>query len=173
MDRRLRNCVHCFDAMDTSKVGRADMSQYGLRRVSAPVYRRSVRECASRARQAGPGEKSLMSTIVQVDFRASTLNLREEILQSLGRPVFSLLGSEAARRFDLTTHDVGVISIGHDTRWQERRELVAYFKTVLPRVPVLASLRRTDDPITEADENCPADNPPLWIRTVQQLLQSD
>ena len=114
-----------------------------------------------------------MSAIVQVEFRASTLNLREELLQSLGHPVFSLLGSEAARGFDLTARDVGVISIGHGARWQERRELVAYFKTVLPRVPVLALLRRTDDPIREADENCHADNPPLWIRTVQQLLQSD
>ena len=87
-----------------------------------------------------------MSAIVQIEFSASTLNLREELLQSLGRPVFSLLGSESARRLDLTARDVGVISIGHGTTWKERRELVAYFKTVLPRLPVLASLRRTDDP---------------------------
>jgi len=34
----------------------------------------------------------------------------------------------------------------------------------------MASLRRQDKDVTEADYNLPADNPPLWVRTVRQAL---
>jgi len=42
-----------------------------------------------------------MTTIVQVEFRESLLSIRDEILQSLGHPVISALGSRAARNLDL------------------------------------------------------------------------
>jgi hypothetical protein len=52
----------------------------------------------------------------------------------------------------------------------ERDGLVAHFREVLPGVPIIALLRSNDDPFTDADFNCPADNPPLWERTVTQAL---
>lgn len=98
------------------------------------------------------------------------MTVREEILQSLGRPVVSILGSRAARTLDLSTQNVGVISIGHGAPWQERRELISHFKRNLPSVPVVAVLRERDNQFGEADYNCPADNPSQWVRLIDQLL---
>jgi len=103
-----------------------------------------------------------MTTIVQVEFRESLLSIRDEILQSLGHPVISALGSRAARNLDLSHESVGVVLIGHGAPWEERCNLAAYFRETLPRVPIVASLRRQDKDVTGADYNLPADNPPLW-----------
>lgn len=54
-----------------------------------------------------------MTTIVQVEFRESLLSIRDDILQSLGHPVVSILGSRAARNLDLSHESVGVVLIGH------------------------------------------------------------
>jgi hypothetical protein len=35
---------------------------------------------------------------------------------------------------------------------------------------MMASLRRQDKDVTGADYNLPADNPPLWVRMVNQVL---
>jgi hypothetical protein len=43
-----------------------------------------------------------MTTIAQIEFRESLLSIRDEILQSLGHPVISALGSPAARNLDLS-----------------------------------------------------------------------
>jgi len=111
-----------------------------------------------------------MTTIVQVEFRESLLPIRDEILQSLGHPVVSALGSRAARNLDLSHESVGVVLIGHGAPWEERCNLAAHFRETLPGVPIMASLRRQDKDVTGADYNLPADNPPLWVRTVRQAL---
>jgi hypothetical protein len=48
--------------------------------------------------------------------------------------------------------------------------LAAHFREILPGVPIVASLRRQDKDVTGADYNLPADNPPLWVRTVRRAL---
>lgn len=111
-----------------------------------------------------------MTTIVQVEFRESLLSIRDEILQSLGHPVISALGSHAARNLDLSHESVGVVLIGHGAPWEERCDLAAHFREALPGVPIVASLRRRDKDVRGADYNCPADNPPLWVRIVSQAL---
>ena len=111
-----------------------------------------------------------MTTIVQVEFRESLLSIRDEILQSLGHPVISALGSRAARKLDLSHESVGVVLIGHGAPWEERCNLATYFRETLPGVPIVVSLRRRDKDVNGADYNCPADNPPLWVRTVSQAL---
>ena len=111
-----------------------------------------------------------MTAIVQVEFRESLLSIRDEILQSLGHPVVSVLGSRAARSLDLSHETVGVILIGHGAPWEERCNLAAHFRKTLPGIPIVASLRRRDKDVAGADYNLPADNPPLWVRTVRQAL---
>jgi hypothetical protein len=111
-----------------------------------------------------------MTTIVQVEFRDSLLSVRDEILQSLGHPVISALGSRAARNLDLSHESVGVVLIGHGAPWEERCELAAHFRKTLPGVPIVASLRRRDGVVIGADYNLRADNPSLWARTVRQAL---
>jgi DNA-binding NarL/FixJ family response regulator len=110
-------------------------------------------------------------SIVQIEFRTSLMTVREEILQSLGHPVVSALGSNPAKALDLSAETVGVISIGHGAPWQERLELIRYFKQRLPTVPVVVLLRQRDNQFSEADYNCPADNPPQWVRLIIQALQ--
>jgi DNA-binding NtrC family response regulator len=111
-----------------------------------------------------------MRTIVQVEYRSGLLTEREEILQFLGCPVVSIFGSKTARQLDLSNKDVGVILIGHGAPWEERSQLIAHFKQVLPMTPVIASLRQSDKPFSNADFNCPADNPQEWVRLVTQVL---
>ena len=111
-----------------------------------------------------------MTTIVQVEYRPSLLSIREEVLQFLGHPIVSVLGSRAAQKLDLSDCTVGAVVIGHGAPWQERSDLIAHFKKTLPGVPIVASLRQSDKPFSKADYNCPADDPPLWVRTVTQAL---
>ena len=47
-----------------------------------------------------------MTTIVQIEFREGLLSICDEILQSLGHPVVSALGSRAARNLDLSHETV-------------------------------------------------------------------
>jgi len=107
---------------------------------------------------------------VQVEYRSGLLSVREEILQFLGHPVVSAFGSQAAKNLDLSNSDVGVILIGHGAPWEERCQLITHFKQTLPGIPVIASLRQSDVPFGNADFNCPADNPPEWVRLVRQAL---
>ena len=82
----------------------------------------------------------------QVEYRSGLLSVREEILQFLGCPVISIFGSQAARQLDLANSVVGVILIGHGAPWQERSQLMAHFKELLPTTPVIASLVRLTNP---------------------------
>ena len=112
-----------------------------------------------------------MKTIVQIEYRQSTLQLREEILQGLGHPITSVLGDRAARHLDLND-SIGVVVIGHGAPWQQRQELIEHIRATLPHVPVVALLRRTDAPFQNSTHNCPADNPVAWVRIVLDSLMT-
>lgn len=111
-----------------------------------------------------------MTTILQVEFRPSLLSIRDDILQSRGHPVVSVLGSRAARNLALSDASVGVVVIGHRSPRQERHELIAHFRETLPGVPIVTLLGRGDKAFSEVDFNCPADDPPQWVRMVNQAL---
>jgi hypothetical protein len=111
-----------------------------------------------------------MKTAVQVEFSPSLLVERAAVLKRNGYRVISALGFSDARSLGVLDTAIGVVVIGHGAPWLERDGLVAHFREVLPGVPIIALLRSNDDPFTDADFNCPADNPPLWERTVTQAL---
>lgn len=111
-----------------------------------------------------------MKTVLQVEFSPSLLSEREAILKRQGYPVISILGASNARNVDLSASEIGVVVVGHGAPWLERESLIAYFRELLPGIPIVALLRTTDTPFSGADFNCPADNPPLWERTVVQAL---
>jgi hypothetical protein len=111
-----------------------------------------------------------VNTVLQVEFSPSILAEREAILQRHAYPVVSILGSSNARTLDLPSSGIGVVVIGHGAPWLEREDLISYFREFLPRIPVVALLRSAEAPFQGADFNCPADNPPLWERTVFQAL---
>jgi len=111
-----------------------------------------------------------MKTVLQVEFSSSLLAERAAVLERNGYRVISALGSSEARSLGILDAPIGVVVIGHGAAWLERDGLIAHFREVLPEVPIVALLRSNDDPFTDADLNCRADNPPLWESTVAQAL---
>ena len=111
-----------------------------------------------------------MTSIVLVEYRLSLMSIRQEILESLGHPVISVVGSRAARNPDLSNRSPGVIVIGHGASREERQGLIGYFRQSAPGVLLVALLRSRDDYFDDVDYNCPADDPPRWVRTVTQAL---
>jgi hypothetical protein len=75
-----------------------------------------------------------MRSIVQVEYRPSLLAVREEILATLGHPVISALGSQAARRLNPTPPSPGVIVIGHGAERRERERLIEFFRRTVFRL---------------------------------------
>ena len=112
-----------------------------------------------------------MKTVLQIEFSPSLLAERAAVLERNGYRVISALGSSDARSLGVLDPAIGVVVIGHRAPWLERDGLVAHFREVLPGVPIVALLRSNDDPFTDADFNCRADNPPLWEGTVAQTLE--
>jgi hypothetical protein len=118
-----------------------------------------------------PGETRISLTkILQIEFSPRLLPDREAILKGLGYQVISTLGSNA-RTIKVSDSTIGVVVIGHGASRSEREQLVTYFRDALPGVPIVVLLRSGENSFDGADFNCPADNPPLWERTVTAALQ--
>jgi hypothetical protein len=115
--------------------------------------------------------KIALKTVLQVEFTPSLLLDREAVLKRAGYQVISVLGSSNARNLEISDSAIGVILIGHGAIRPDRQDLIAHFRETLPGIPIVALLRSADDPFSDVDFNCPADNPPLWERTVFQTLQ--
>lgn len=111
-----------------------------------------------------------MKTVLQIEFSPSLLPDREAILKRAGYQVISVLGFPNACGLHVDDSTIGVVVIGHGAPWLEREGLIEHFRETLPGIPIAALLRPSDDPFTGADFNCPADNPPLWERTVMEAL---
>jgi DNA-binding NtrC family response regulator len=111
-----------------------------------------------------------LKTVLQVEFSPSLLLDREAVLKRAGYQVISVLGSSNARSLEVSDSAIGVIVIGHGALRLDRQDLIAHFRETLPGIPIVALFRSTDDPFSDVDFNCPADNPPLWERTVTQAL---
>ncbi len=109
-------------------------------------------------------------TVLQIEHSPSMLSERRAILEPLGYNVISVLGFSGALDRTLLRQRIGVVVIGHGASWVDRQNLIAHFREVLPGIPIVALLRKSDLGFDGADYNCPGDNPPLWIRTVAQAL---
>jgi len=111
-----------------------------------------------------------LKTVLQIEFFPSLLTEREAVLKRQGYPVISILGSSNARNVNVSAPGMGVVVFGHGAPRLERETLIAYFRERLPGIPIVSLLRATHAPFSGVDFNCPADNPPLWERTVVQAL---
>lgn len=100
-----------------------------------------------------------MRPIVQVVYRPSLLAVREEILATLGHPVISVLGTQAAQRLNLMLPSPGVIVIGHGAGRLERQELIEFFRRTAPGVPIVALLRQRDKRFDERRLQLPSGQP--------------
>ena len=112
-----------------------------------------------------------MNSVLLVEYSSRLGAIRTEILESLGYPIHSVAGSQGVANCNLEHCSIGVIVIGHGAPWEERREVIKHFQKRLPGVPIVALLRRADGEFSEATFNCPADNPPQWIRMVRQAVE--
>jgi hypothetical protein len=108
--------------------------------------------------------------ILQIEFAPGILAERDAILKSRGHQVISILGANNARNTNVSDSGIGVVVIGHGAPRAEREQLISYFRNKLPGVPIVVLLRSTDGPFADADFNCPADDPPLWEKTVTGTL---
>jgi len=111
-----------------------------------------------------------MGAILQIEHSPSLLSARRSILEPLGYDVISVLGFSDAFDSSLLRQPIAAIVIGHRAPRADRLKLILHFHTNLPGVPIVALLGRLDLVFTEADYNCPGDDPPLWVRTVAQAL---
>ena|SRR5919109_2756227 len=111
-----------------------------------------------------------MTTIVHVEYRPSPFRSVRRYFNSWGTRLCLSIAHEPPETLISRNCEVGAIVIGHGAPWQERCDLISHFKSTLPNVPIVASLRQRDEPFSKADYNCPADDPPQWVRTVTQAL---
>jgi hypothetical protein len=112
-----------------------------------------------------------LKIVLQIEFSPSLLEEREAILQRCGCQVISILNPNKEKDLVPAGINLGVVVIGHGAPWSERQDLVALLRKANPGVPIVTLLRSTDEPFYKADFNIPADNPPLWERTVLQALE--
>jgi DNA-binding NtrC family response regulator len=111
-----------------------------------------------------------MKAVLQIEHSPNLLLDRRSILEPLGYDVISVLGLPDAYDRNLLRQPIGVLVIGHGGSWMDRQALISYFRKARPNVPIVALLGRRDIEFSDADYNCPGDNPPLWIRTVAHAL---
>ena len=112
-----------------------------------------------------------MKKVLQLEYRQSILVTRAEILRSENFSVDSILGTDSNWKFQLSKTEVyGVIVVGHGSTWFDRRDLIAFFCATFPNVPVIALLRRSEEPFYDAAYNCPADEPVTWLKTIRKVL---
>ena len=113
----------------------------------------------------------MAAAVLQIENSPSLLSLRRSILERGGYSVISVLGTADALAPSLPRQSIGVIVIGHGSSLGDRKALIAHFRAMLPDVPIISLLRKSDPGFHCADFNCPGDNPPLWLRTVAQALR--
>jgi hypothetical protein len=106
--------------------------------------------------------------VLLIEFRASLLNVRTDILKRQNYDVLPILGTEPLTdRFVIENH-VSVVVVGHGMAWEQRDELINRLYCIVPETPIVTLLRRSDPPFQKAAFNCPGDDPLLWLATVDR-----
>jgi CheY-like chemotaxis protein len=129
----------------------------------------SIRENETLPRWSSYATRRSMTSILQVEYRLTLLSVREKILQSLGHPVVSALGSRAARNLVFSSSQVG----RGDRTWSgsaRTTRACRSFSKSLAWSCHRDAIRPPRPGLIQADVNCPADDPPQWVRTVSQAL---
>ncbi|HWF12397.1 MAG TPA: hypothetical protein VG272_01570 [Candidatus Acidoferrales bacterium] len=107
--------------------------------------------------------------IFQIAYTEALRISRSEILRSLGYPVVSVIGNEAAMTLLTTLRrdnlDIAVFIVGHAAPADTRKEMVDWLKANYPTAKVLA-LNSPDQQIELADYNVKQNGPESWLPLV-------
>ena len=108
----------------------------------------------------------MKTKVILVEFSPSLLSIRAELLERQNYEVVSVLGSEETSERQLDISGISAVIVGHGLSWDQRKELIGLVNAISPNTPIIALLRRSDSPFPQTAFNCPADDPPLWLTTV-------
>jgi DNA-binding NarL/FixJ family response regulator len=106
--------------------------------------------------------------VILIEFSPSLLSIRTDILERQNYEVLGVLGSEESWERQLASPGISALILGHGSPWEHRRDLIERLNSINPDTPIVTLLRRSDSPFPQTAFNCPADNPPLWLTTVDR-----
>jgi hypothetical protein len=107
--------------------------------------------------------------IFQIAYTKQLRIERSELLRSLGYPVISVLGNEAAKIFLTTLRrdnlSIALFIVGHAAPAETRKEMVTWIRSNYPRAKILA-LNPPSQKIEIADYNENQNRPESWLPLV-------
>lgn len=111
--------------------------------------------------------------IFQIAYSEQLRLARPELLRSLGYPVTSVVGNEAAKLLLTTLRrdnlGVALFIVGHAAPSQTRKEMVDWLKANYPRAKILV-LNPPDQQVQDADYNVLQNGPEAWLPLVRTTM---
>jgi DNA-binding NtrC family response regulator len=94
------------------------------------------------------------------------------LLKSAGYEVVSVLGNDKARALDAAVIAAAdLVVVGFCAPHSVRAELVLWFKTHYPKLPVIALQSTRWEEFHEADTTAFAENPTIWLEKIASILK--
>jgi len=123
--------------------------------------------------QSRAGSGRATKRIFQIAYTEALRVSRSELLRSLGYPVVSVVGNEAAMTLLTTLRhdklDIAVFIVGHAAPADARKEMVEWLKANYPMAKVLA-LNSPNQQIELADYNVKQNGPDSWLPLVMSNI---
>jgi CheY-like chemotaxis protein len=95
------------------------------------------------------------------------------VLKSAGYEVTSVLGNDNARALDAAVIGAAdLIVVGFCAPHSVRAELVLWFKTQYPKLPIVALRSSSWEEFPEADASTFAESPTIWLEKIASILKS-
>ena len=108
--------------------------------------------------------------ILHVGYDSMLIEVREAVLRRYGYSVFTVEANEAAKQFPV--ENVDLVIVGNGGTLEERREIVTWFATHRPGVPVLVMRAGVEESFPEATVEFIGDTPQDWIQSIKGALRS-
>jgi hypothetical protein len=111
--------------------------------------------------------------ILQIAYTEQLRTARAELLRSLGYPVISVIGNDAAKvlltALQPESLGIAIFVLGHAAPLQSRREMVDWLKANYPEAKIIA-LNPPDQQLPNADYNALQNGPENWIPFVAATM---